>query len=86
MPPISFLIKPASGSCNMRCKYCFYADEQVNREIQSYGMMTLETMHRIVDKGLAFADGAAPMHRGRPSAAKKRVLCLQLRSAPINND
>ncbi len=57
MPPISFLIKPASGSCNMRCKYCFYADEQVNREIQSYGMMTLETMHRIVDKGLAFADG-----------------------------
>lgn len=56
MPPISFLIKPASGSCNMRCKYCFYADEQDNREIHSYGMMSKETMHAIVDKGLAFAD------------------------------
>lgn len=56
MPPISFLIKPASGSCNMRCKYCFYADEQAKREVCSYGMMSLETMHRIVDKGLAFAD------------------------------
>ena len=56
MPPISFLIKPASGCCNMRCKYCFYADEQDNREIRSYGMMSKETMHAIVDKGLAFAE------------------------------
>ena len=27
MPPLSLLIKPASGSCNMRCRYCFYTDE-----------------------------------------------------------
>ncbi len=27
MPPIQLLIKPASGSCNLRCKYCFYYDE-----------------------------------------------------------
>lgn len=56
MPPISLLIKPASGHCNMRCKYCFYADEQENRTIPSFGMMNQETMHTIVDKALAFAD------------------------------
>ena len=26
MPPISIMIKPASSTCNMRCKYCFYND------------------------------------------------------------
>ena len=56
MPPISFLIKPASGSCNMRCRYCFYADEQENRKVRSYGMMSEKTMKRIVDLGLAYAD------------------------------
>lgn len=56
MPPISILIKPASGSCNMNCRYCFYADEQDNREIRSYGRMSEATMCRIVDEGLAYAD------------------------------
>lgn len=27
MPPISVLIKPSSGMCNMKCDYCFYCDE-----------------------------------------------------------
>lgn len=27
MPPISVMIKPASGLCNMKCDYCFYSDE-----------------------------------------------------------
>ena len=27
MPPVTVMIKPASGLCNMRCRYCFYADE-----------------------------------------------------------
>lgn len=54
MPPISILIKPASGSCNMRCKYCFYADEQDNREVASYGMMSIDTMRAMVDKALTY--------------------------------
>ena len=32
MPPISVLIKPASGACNMSCAYCFYCDEAKKRE------------------------------------------------------
>ena len=27
MPPLSILLKPASSGCNLRCAYCFYADE-----------------------------------------------------------
>lgn len=30
---IELLIKPASGNCNMKCTYCFYADTQKNREV-----------------------------------------------------
>lgn len=57
MPPLSLLIKPASGSCNMRCKYCFYADETQNRETALLGRMTAETLHTLVDKALAYGDG-----------------------------
>ena len=27
MPNLSLLIKPVSGACNLRCRYCFYLDE-----------------------------------------------------------
>lgn len=47
MPYINLLIKPASSLCNIRCRYCFYADEAANRELASMGVMTVskaETM------------------------------------------
>ena len=56
MPALSLLIKPASGNCNMRCRYCFYADELDNREIRSYGKMFVDTMHTIVDKAMEYGD------------------------------
>lgn len=45
----SFLIKPASSLCNMRCKYCFYANVSDLREIKSYGIMQLETTEKLID-------------------------------------
>jgi uncharacterized protein len=56
MPPIQLLIKPASGSCNLRCKYCFYHDEMQNREKQNYGFMSLETLEEIVKKTLTYSE------------------------------
>lgn len=56
MPPIQLLIKPSSGSCNLRCKYCFYHDEMQKRERQNYGFMSLETLEEIVKKVLAYSD------------------------------
>ncbi len=51
------LIKPASGNCNLRCKYCFYHDVLSNREISDYGMMSEDTLESIVKKAYDYVDG-----------------------------
>lgn len=56
MKSLSLLIKPASGACNMRCRYCFYADVAANRDVRNYGMMTEETLENIVEKALNEAE------------------------------
>ncbi|MBR0081821.1 MAG: radical SAM protein [Clostridia bacterium] len=48
MKQLSMLLKPASGLCNMRCSYCFYADVAAHRETRSYGVMTPETARAIL--------------------------------------
>jgi len=45
---ISLLIKPASSNCNMRCSYCFYFGDVEKRAVQSYGMMSRDTIETIV--------------------------------------
>lgn len=52
MSMISFLIKPASSLCNLRCKYCFYADVSQNREMASMGIMQEDVMYALIDKAL----------------------------------
>ncbi len=46
----SFLIKPASGLCNLRCRYCFYEDETNNRSEKSRGIMTGETADLLLER------------------------------------
>lgn len=53
MPQMNFLIKPASGLCNMRCDYCFYEDEMRNRQQASYGIMPDDVMEQVVKKALS---------------------------------
>lgn len=55
MPSLSLLIKPSSGGCNIRCKYCFYHDEQLNRETFSYGFLSEETLEILIQKALEYA-------------------------------
>ena len=55
--PIHLLIKPASGNCNLRCTYCFYADITEKRETPSYGRMSEETLEAVVRKALERAEG-----------------------------
>ena len=43
MPPLSLMIKPVSGLCNMRCRYCFYSDVMAHRETKVHEAMSLET-------------------------------------------
>ncbi len=58
MPPVSVLMKPASGMCNMRCEYCFYCDEMQKRSTESFGLMSEETLKNVVRKTLLRAEGA----------------------------
>ena len=48
MKSLVFLIKPASGLCNMRCKYCFYEDLSENRSRKLMGMMDITTAERMI--------------------------------------
>ena len=57
MPPLQLLIKPSSGMCNLRCRYCFYCDVAQNRMKENYGFMSRDTMRQVVKKALAYADG-----------------------------
>lgn len=57
MPVIQVMIKPASGLCNMRCSYCFYADEMANRSQASYGIMSESTLENVIRRILETAEG-----------------------------
>ncbi len=57
MPPITLLVKPASGLCNMRCRYCFYADVMAKSRVPHREMMSDETLETLVSSALREADG-----------------------------
>ena len=71
MPPVNLLIKPASSLCNMRCKYCFYADVSRNRDTLSYGRMEEETLETLVKRAFEYATGYAgfAFQGGEPTLA-----------------
>lgn len=52
MKRVSYLVKPASSQCNMRCAYCFYADVAGRRDKASYGVMTRDTARRLMEAAL----------------------------------
>lgn len=73
MKYMNFLIKPASSLCNLRCKYCFYADEALNREQESMGLMSEQTAQTLIREAY---DGIEPggavsfaFQGGEPTAA-----------------
>ena len=62
MRPVSLLIKPASGRCNMRCSYCFYRDETSHRVRCDLGFMSRETAEKLVEKAFRAAGGRGEVH------------------------
>ena len=53
----TILLKPVSGLCNMSCDYCFYCDETKKRDIPSYGMMSEETLEKLIRRAMRQAGG-----------------------------
>ena len=92
MPPVTLLIKPASGLCNMRCKYCFYFDEMANRESAVRGIMTDATLELLVRRVFEYAEGSAEFifQGGEPTLAGldfyRKLVALQRRLAPPGLD
>lgn len=56
MPPLSLMIKPVSGACNMRCAYCFYEDVSSHRAQKSHGSMSLDLLETLVRRAFSYAD------------------------------
>ena len=48
MKQITIMLKPASSACNLRCKYCFYADLAGKRDTFCFGSMSDDTVDRIL--------------------------------------
>lgn len=95
MPNLSLLIKPVSGACNLRCRYCFYLDESAHRQTACFGTMSETTLQTLVRRAFAYADGPVSFafQGGEPLLAGKafyrRVLALQkqynTRRLPVTN-
>lgn len=49
MKNLTVMLKPASSACNMRCRYCFYADVSSLRDCRSYGVMSEEVRERVLE-------------------------------------
>lgn len=73
MRSVSFLIKPASSLCNLRCRYCFYADEAANRSEASLGLMSEATVETLLREAYAAVDAGGTVsfafQGGEPTVA-----------------
>lgn len=71
MPPLSILLKPASGACNLRCSYCFYADEAKNRAVPDRGMMPRSVSCALIERAASAGEGAVSFlfQGGEPTLA-----------------
>lgn len=55
MKPLTLLIKPAAGLCNMKCRYCFYRSASEGRENR---IMTRDTVDLLIRKTAEFRPSA----------------------------
>lgn len=58
MPPLNILLKPASSGCNLRCAYCFYADEARLRDVPDCGQMPEDVSRALIEKAVGAAEGS----------------------------
>lgn len=55
MPSVQILLKPVSAACNLRCSYCFYADEAQHRAAPVRGTMTRDTAEAVIGAAFRYA-------------------------------
>lgn len=85
MPPLTLMLKPASGRCNMRCRYCFYADELAHRSAPTVSCMSDATLETLLRRAFLAAEGQLTLifQGGEPTLAGKdffrKLLTLEKR-------
>ncbi|MCD6321713.1 MAG: radical SAM protein, partial [Clostridiales bacterium] len=52
---VSVLIKPSSGLCNLRCRYCFYNSPELNPNTDARGFMKKETAGNLIKRAYEYA-------------------------------
>ena len=50
MKALTFLLKPVSSACDMRCDYCFYADVSARRALPCVSAMTERFLARMMER------------------------------------
>lgn len=48
MKTLNVMLKPASSLCDLRCRYCFYADVAERRDVCSHGVMRRQTREALL--------------------------------------
>ncbi len=56
--PLSLLIKPVSGECNLACRYCFYRAETLMRKTRDFGRMSDKTVDELIYSAVNAASGS----------------------------
>ena len=52
---VNVLIKPSSGLCNLRCRYCFYHSPELNPNTDEHGFMKPETAENLIKRSFEYA-------------------------------
>ncbi len=88
MPPVGLMIKPASGRCNLRCRYCFYRDETEHRCEADYGVMSEATLDSLLKRVFAHAQGEVSVvfQGGEPTLAGLQFYDTYLRLVKKYNE
>ncbi len=73
MGSVSVMVKPASSACNIRCRYCFYADVAASRKVAGRGVMPAQTAELLSRRLAEAADYAGDVYvsfqGGEPTVA-----------------
>lgn len=84
-----FLIKPVSGLCNMRCRYCFYEDETNNRSVKNLGILSREKADLLIAEALANSTQREGVHfafqGGEPTLAGLAFFQNFVKSVDLQN-
>lgn len=58
----TFLVKPASSLCDLRCRYCFYDDVSSSRACKNMGLLSHEMARELIEKAFAATEDGSSVH------------------------